>query len=164
MAIGAGIIGDLWRPEERGRAAALYSAGVLLGPAIGPIGGGWIAQTLPGDGYKWVFFSTSIFCAIVQVMGVFFLKETYSPVLLLRKAKRIKVEMGLEKKSDRVKTVFEIKDGDRSPAWLIRHGLIRPFAMMYSQRILQLLSAYMCLICMFPFLHFLSPLRVLSLL
>lgn len=30
--IGAGVLGDLWRPEERGRAAALYSLGPLLGP------------------------------------------------------------------------------------------------------------------------------------
>jgi len=32
LAIGAGVLSDLWRPEERGRAAALYSLGPLLGP------------------------------------------------------------------------------------------------------------------------------------
>lgn len=60
LAIGAGVLGDLWRAEERGKAASLYSLGPLLGPAVGPIAGGWIAQRLPDNGYRWVFFSTTI--------------------------------------------------------------------------------------------------------
>lgn len=55
-----GVLGDLWRPEERGKAASLYSLGPLLGPAVGPVAGGWIAQRVPNDGYRWVFFSTTI--------------------------------------------------------------------------------------------------------
>lgn len=42
LSIGAGVLSDLWRPEERGRGAALYSLGPLLGPALGPVIGGWI--------------------------------------------------------------------------------------------------------------------------
>lgn len=35
LGIGAGVIGDIWRPEQRGKAVAIYSIGPLLGPSIG---------------------------------------------------------------------------------------------------------------------------------
>ena len=59
LGIGAGVLGDLWRAEERGTAAAYYSLGPLLGPAVGPIIGGWVAQKVPVDGYRWIFFSST---------------------------------------------------------------------------------------------------------
>lgn len=49
--IGAGSISDLWRPEERGYAIALFTLGPLLGPVVGPITGGWIAEK---STWKWV--------------------------------------------------------------------------------------------------------------
>jgi multidrug resistance protein len=44
LTIGGGVIADLFRREERGMATALYGAGPLFGPVIGPICGGFIAQ------------------------------------------------------------------------------------------------------------------------
>lgn len=67
--IGAGVLGDLWRAEERGTAAAYYSLGPLLGPAVGPIIGGWIAQKVPNDGYRWIFFSSTSESLIYQGFG-----------------------------------------------------------------------------------------------
>jgi MFS family permease len=46
LSIGAGVLSDLWRPEERGRGAALYSLMPLLGPALGPLLSGQIAQVM----------------------------------------------------------------------------------------------------------------------
>ncbi len=37
LGIGGGVIADLFRPEERGKAIAIYSLAPLLGPAIGEI-------------------------------------------------------------------------------------------------------------------------------
>jgi len=39
--VGGGVLGDMWRPEERGKAIAIYSLAPLLGPVIGPVCGGW---------------------------------------------------------------------------------------------------------------------------
>jgi hypothetical protein len=67
--------------------------------------GGWIAQKVPVDGYKIIFYSTTAvrvfpsfspssktdaiisfqFSALVQLVGLFYLKETYGPVLLRRR-------------------------------------------------------------------------------
>ena len=49
--IGGGVLGDVWKSEERGQAVALYSLMPLLGPVIGPICGAWIAEK--GD-WRWV--------------------------------------------------------------------------------------------------------------
>ena len=45
------MIGDLWAPEERGQAIAVYSLAPLLGPVIGPICGAWIAER---SVWRWV--------------------------------------------------------------------------------------------------------------
>lgn len=56
-AIGGGVIGDMFIPCERGRATSLYGFGLLLGPIVGPIAGGYIAQNL---GWRWVCWVISI--------------------------------------------------------------------------------------------------------
>ena len=38
ITIGGGILGDLWRAEERGRASALYALGVSIAPVTLPAG------------------------------------------------------------------------------------------------------------------------------
>jgi multidrug resistance protein len=146
LGIGAGVIADVWRPEERGFAASIYSLGPLLGPAVGPVMGGWIVEKLPENGYRWIFWSTTIFCFFVQILGLIFLKETYSPVLLKWQAQIIKEKMALDPESDKVKTVYQIKDGARSKISVIGFGMVRPFQMMWREPILQLFSLYMALI------------------
>ncbi|GJJ08853.1 hypothetical protein Clacol_003073 [Clathrus columnatus] len=37
LAVGAGSIGDIYKPTERGRAMGLFYAGAVLGPAISPV-------------------------------------------------------------------------------------------------------------------------------
>ena len=44
LAINGAVIGDLFDPENRGKAMSIYSLGPLLGPAIGPVAGAWIAE------------------------------------------------------------------------------------------------------------------------
>jgi len=41
LQVGGGVLGDCWRPEERGRAFALYSLAPLIGAVVGPITGAW---------------------------------------------------------------------------------------------------------------------------
>ncbi|GAA5874903.1 hypothetical protein JCM3774_006566 [Rhodotorula dairenensis] len=146
LSIGAGVLSDLWRPEERGRGAALYSLMPLLGPALGPLLGGQIAYNLPVDGWKWVFYSTTIFSALVQVVGVFLLRETYGPILLRAQARELKRSMGLPADSDRVQTIHEAKAGRKSVRQIVAHGMLRPFSLFVSEHIIMLFAAYMSVI------------------
>ncbi|SCV70992.1 BQ2448_3754 [Microbotryum intermedium] len=132
LGIGAGVLGDLWRPEERGRAASMYSLGPLLGPAVGPIAGAWIAEK---SRWEWVFWSTTILCVVIQVFGLVYLRETYAPQLLRHKASKIKKERGLPANSLEVQTIFEVKSGgSRKAVDVFKHSMIMPFKLFWSER------------------------------
>ncbi|KAI0318767.1 major facilitator superfamily domain-containing protein [Amylostereum chailletii] len=73
LSIGGGVLGDLFTAETRGQAIAVYSLAPLLGPVIGPLTGAWVAEK---STWRWVFWSTSIVDAAVQVAGLFYLKES----------------------------------------------------------------------------------------
>ena len=51
LAVGGGVIGDLFDAEHRGQAIAIYSLAPLLGPVIGPVAGAWIAEK---STWRWV--------------------------------------------------------------------------------------------------------------
>lgn len=54
-------------------------------------------------------------------------------MLLHRQALAIKKELGLPKGSDKVQTVFEIRER-KTLRHIITHGLVRPFSMFASER------------------------------
>ncbi|OJA16584.1 hypothetical protein AZE42_03852 [Rhizopogon vesiculosus] len=61
--------------------------------------------------FSWQFWSTSIVGAVIQIVGILFLQETYAPVLLERKAERIRRSVSVEDAPYRkVRTVFETQD------------------------------------------------------
>ncbi len=51
LAVGAGVLADIWKAEERGKAIAVYSLAPLMGPVIGPVAGAWIAEK---STWRWV--------------------------------------------------------------------------------------------------------------
>ncbi|KAI0758291.1 major facilitator superfamily domain-containing protein [Irpex lacteus] len=84
IACGGGTISDLFSERDRASAMAIYSLGPLIGPAVGPIAGGFITETV---GFKWVFIVISVLCGIASIIGIPLLRETYGPVIRLRLAK-----------------------------------------------------------------------------
>ena len=134
LAIGGGVLSDLFVAEQRGRAISIYSLMPLLGPAIGPIGGGWIAERTT---WRWVFYSTTIACGLIQLCGLFFLQETYAPVLLHRRKRRMIKETG----NTDLHTEYD-HPGRTLPQTLL-NAFVRPFMMLATQPIVQVLSLYM---------------------
>ncbi len=57
LTCGSGTIADVMPPETRGRAMAIWSAGPLLGPVIGPVCAGFLVQAV---GWRWVFWVIAI--------------------------------------------------------------------------------------------------------
>ncbi|CCE81664.1 Piso0_002327 [Millerozyma farinosa CBS 7064] len=54
QAVGAGTIGDLYAPKERGAAMGLYYLGPLMGPFLAPILGGAVAQAWGWRATQWL--------------------------------------------------------------------------------------------------------------
>ncbi|KAL2760245.1 hypothetical protein ACRALDRAFT_2116551 [Sodiomyces alcalophilus JCM 7366] len=136
LAIGGGVLGDLFTPEERGRAMSIYTLTPLLGPAVGPIAGGFIAQETT---WRWIFYSTTMLGAAVQVAGYFVLQETYAPVLLGRRKERLIRETG----NTALRTKFDGPEEETRTVMVVATALTRPFRLLATQPIVQFLSLYM---------------------
>jgi multidrug resistance protein len=133
LGIGGGVLGDLWMPQERGRAMALYSLMPLLGPAIGPIAGGFIAEY---SDWRWVFYATCIAAIFIQCLGFFLLQETYAAeILRSKKAKLIKQTGNKE-----LHTEFETPN--RKLSKHLSAAFERPFRLLFTQPIVQILALY----------------------
>ena len=64
---------DIYPPEKRGSAMAIWGMGVMLGPIMGPTLGGWLTDAYS---WRWVFFVNLPF-GILTVLGLSaFMRET----------------------------------------------------------------------------------------
>ncbi|KAF9652760.1 MFS polyamine transporter [Thelephora ganbajun] len=141
LSICGGVISDTWHPEERGMAMGLYTLAPFLGPAIGPMAGAWIAEK---SRWRWVFWSTSIFDGFIQILGFLYLKETYAPVLLERKAQVVRNILGDPEKGQQPREVRTIYTNvDRHWKSVFKKALTRPFVLFSREPIIQVAGLYM---------------------
>lgn len=134
LALGGGVLSDLFYAEQRGKAISIYSLAPLLGPAIGPIAGGFISENTT---WRWCFWATSIFTACVQFVGFFCLQETYAPKLLEWKRDKLRKETG------NMALYTEFDKPDRTLTTTMKVAMQRPFRLLGTQPIVQVLACYM---------------------
>ncbi|KAI0352812.1 multidrug resistance protein 4 [Trametes cingulata] len=136
IACGGGTISDLFSEKERASAMAIYSLGPLLGPVIGPVAGGFIAETI---GYKYIFVVVAGLGCIAAALGIPFLRETYHPVIRLRRAKKA---ADPEKAAKAHPHLIQEHGSKLHRLWV---DMSRPFILLTRSIICFLLSAYMAL-------------------
>ncbi|KAI7847545.1 major facilitator superfamily domain-containing protein [Circinella umbellata] len=73
LSMGAGTIGDVFDAHQRGRAFSYYLTGPMLGPAVGPIFGGYLNI---GLGWQSIFWFLAILCVFIWFGILFLLPET----------------------------------------------------------------------------------------
>ncbi|KAK0100732.1 hypothetical protein ONS95_007182 [Cadophora gregata] len=73
IAIGAGVVGDVTKREERGGWMGVYQAGLLAPVAVAPVLGGIFAQTL---GWTAIFWFLTIYAGAFLVVLIVVLPET----------------------------------------------------------------------------------------
>ncbi|KAJ3478566.1 hypothetical protein NLI96_g9670 [Meripilus lineatus] len=76
LSVGMGVIGDIYKLEERGTATGTYLGFILLGPAIAPVAGGIAAHY-----YSWrsIQIAICMFSGLLLVFFALFLPETSHP-------------------------------------------------------------------------------------
>jgi multidrug resistance protein len=137
-ALAGGVMGDIWRPEQRGRSLGLYSLIPLLGAAVGPIIGGYIAQY---STWRWMFWSTSILQAIMIVSSLPLFHETHAPTILRHTARELRRTTG----NSQYATEAEVLHKHRSFSWILVRSLTRPVRLLLFHPMVQinaLLSAF----------------------
>jgi multidrug resistance protein len=130
------LIADIWGPETRGKALAIFTLAPFAGPALGPTVSGYIV--VAGLSWRWVFWVMTAFAGFCFLQIVFTLPETYEPVLLLEKAKRLRKETG-----DQNYYAPLEKGGRVSFAERLNNVLRRPFAILIHEPMLIVITIYM---------------------
>lgn len=137
MTLVGGTLADLWKNEERGVPMAAFSAAPFIGPAIGPLAGGFLADA---TGWRWLYWIQLILSFVVWVLISFTVPETYTPTLLAKRAKKLRKETGDEK---------YVTEEDISKAPLsqrMRIFLLRPFQLLFCEPIVFFISIHMSLL------------------
>ncbi|PWN49033.1 putative mfs-multidrug-resistance transporter [Violaceomyces palustris] len=135
-----GLIADIWDPVTRGHAMSLFSASVFIGPVMGPIVGGFIAGSTIT--WKWIFWIMMIFGGVVWVLTILFIPETYGPVLLLKKAKRLRKEDPVANKDK----YASLEKGDWSLKGIAQRTIYKPFIILAKEPILVLITIYLSVV------------------
>lgn len=104
-----------------------------MGSTLGPLIGGFITQY---STWRWSFFAITIASGIIQCLGLFFLHETFAPKLLGDKAKALREKTG----NMALHTKWE--KSDRTFANMLKLALARPFILLFTQPICQILALY----------------------
>lgn len=133
LALGGGVLSDLFTAEKRGKAVSIYSLAPLIGPAIGPIAGGFMVEKVS---WRWIFHMVTLVDALIQVAGLFLLQETYPPVLLGRK------KVLLMKETGNLQLYTEYDHPNRTIWRTLQIALTRPFILLGTQPIMQVLAIY----------------------
>jgi DHA1 family multidrug resistance protein-like MFS transporter len=87
VVINSATFADYWAPTDRGKATAIYSLTVYVGPCFGPIVGSFTVQSHLG--WPWTAWFTMILAGFTGILACTFVPETYEPELIKRKAKRL---------------------------------------------------------------------------
>lgn len=134
MTLVGGTLADLWKNEERGVPMAAFSAAPFIGPAIGPLVGGFLYDAA---GWRWLYWIQLILSGVSWAMITFTVPETYAPTLLKKRAKK------LRKQENDPKYVTEQELDDRPLGEKLRLFLIRPFQLLFLEPIVLFISIYM---------------------
>lgn len=136
ITIGSGSIADLMPVEMRGRAMAAWALGPLLGPCIGPIAGGYLVR---GASWRWVFWLIAILAGIISIFTFFTLKETYAPLILERRTKKLRKETG------NPNLISMYHDPTKTPRQVFKEAIVRPINILFTKMIVLLMALYVAI-------------------
>lgn len=147
MTLVGGTLADLWTTEDRGVPMAAFSAAPFLGPAIGPLAGGFLSDAA---GWRWLYWLQLILSGIAAALITFTVPETFAPVILARRARQTRQKTG------DASYVTE-QDLDLRPLReRLRIFLIRPFQLLFGELIVFLISLYMSVLYGLLYMFFIA--------
>ncbi|CAH2352205.1 probable drug/proton antiporter Yhk8p [[Candida] railenensis] len=133
MAVASGTFSDIFSKEEITYPLVLYTMSPFVGPGLGPLISGFINSNL---NFRWTFIVPLIWSVVMLILLIIFIPETYQPVLLVRKAKRIRKETG----DDKYYAALERVNSSLYTSIVISSK--RPFALLFGDKMTGVLCFY----------------------
>ena len=134
--LNSAVVGDMFKPEQRGSAISLAGVSALIGVIIGPIAGGYLTDL---KGWRWTFWLVVIVAGVIG--SIFFLcfRESYKITILQKKTNRLRKETGNHSLRSKYDTGLSKSD-------LFKRSIIRPLKLLILSPIVLLLSIYVSVV------------------
>ncbi|KAL4779645.1 major facilitator superfamily domain-containing protein [Aspergillus varians] len=132
ITIGSGTIADMIVQEKRAGMMAVWALGPILGPIVGPVAGGFLAEA---EGWRWVFWVIAITTGVISLGALIAYRESYAPVLLARKAAKLRKETGNP-------ALRSVHDAGRTPKQVFVDAFTRPVKFLFLSPIVFLFSLF----------------------
>ncbi|KAG6336124.1 hypothetical protein ID866_2962 [Astraeus odoratus] len=129
------LIGDIWDARRIGVASAIFAVAPFAGPGVGPLVAGYLVQS--DVSWRWLFWILAIFAGVCCAVIVFTIPETYQPVILVKKAQRLRKQTG----DERYYAAMEIRK--LGFAQRLEQILARPFKVLFYEPMLIAVTVYM---------------------
>ncbi|KAJ9603306.1 hypothetical protein H2200_012084 [Cladophialophora chaetospira] len=144
LTVGSGSIADTFRQDQRGKVMSIWTFPILFGPSLGPVVGSYLSEAA---GWQWNFYLLTILTALLLLLAIVIQRETYPPVILERKAKRLRKETGNPKLRSALKST-------KTPKQLFLLSVVRPTKMLVLSPIVFGLSLYIAVVYGYLYLLF----------
>ncbi|ROT43295.1 major facilitator superfamily transporter [Sodiomyces alkalinus F11] len=138
LAVVAAVFSDLFDNRTRGVAITIFSMAVFSGPLLSPFIGGFMVESHLG--WRWTQYLVTIMGFVAFLLDLFFLEETYPPVILVAKAAELRRRTrnwGIHAKQEEIEVDFRE---------LVSKNFSRPMRLLLFEPIVTLLSIYMAFI------------------
>nr|POE99415.1 polyamine transporter 4 [Quercus suber] len=128
LSIGTGSLSDVWSAEKRGAPMAVYVTSVQMGPALGPLIGGYVTVN---QGWRWTQWVILFGLAFVLVLTLG-MSETYKKKILQSRAKKFNIPGPPEPERSKIETA----------KFFLTKTVTRPISMFCTEPIVTLFDIY----------------------
>ena len=138
LAVVAAVFADIFDNHMRGVAVAVFASTVFLGPLIAPFIGGFINTSYLG--WRWTAYIPAIMGFTALILNVFFLQESYPPVVLIHKAEKLRRRTrnwGIHAKQEEIE--LDLRE-------LIVNNFSRPLRLLISEPLILAVTLYLSFI------------------
>lgn len=132
-----GSIADMFPAETRGKAIAFFAFAPYCGPVFGPLVNGFVSVCTGRMDY--IIWFNMAFAGVMWLVAAL-IPETYAPVILSKRAKKLRKETGDPR------LVTETEAQGVSFKDMVRTCLVRPLYFSVTEPVLVLTCGYVCLI------------------
>ena len=113
----------------------MFTLAPFAGPAIGPTISGFMS--VAGVSWRWVFWLLTLFAGACLAIIVFTIPETYVPILLVRRAEKLRKETG------ETRYWAPLERNKATVSQRVKRMVARPFIILAREPMLIAITAYM---------------------
>ncbi|KAK9365673.1 major facilitator superfamily domain-containing protein [Lipomyces kononenkoae] len=147
MTVSGGTIADMFPKEELGLPMMIYTMSPFTGPILAPIIGDFIVAFCD---WRWVFYVIIIWTGVMLVLVLVLVPETFAPVLLTRRASRMRRETG----NEMIRSPAEQQNAERTLLQAMKFSIKRPFELLIFEPIVLTMCIYAAIVLGILYLSF----------